>query len=137
VHNIHTQELTLAEIEDRGIDAAEFWRYLYYKRPRATTRRPRDGNPVDLLASGIFAAHFINTVSPTFLDEIVDGRHSFIPPHPPRDGPQEGNAGCAVGILNAPDPSFDPAPTAWPTLHPDDHAEGKRANKREFQESWA
>jgi starch synthase/alpha-amylase len=27
----------------------------------------REPNPVDFLGSGVFAAHFVNTVSPTFL----------------------------------------------------------------------
>ena len=30
VHNIHTRRLTLPQIEDSGIDAAEFWSELYY-----------------------------------------------------------------------------------------------------------
>ena len=33
VHNIHTHKATLAQIEDRGIDAAPFWQNLYYERP--------------------------------------------------------------------------------------------------------
>ena len=41
VHNIHTERLTLADIEDRGIDAADFWQHLYYSRPPAQLR----GNP--------------------------------------------------------------------------------------------
>ena len=73
VHNIHTHDLTLAQIEDRGIDAAEFWPLLYYKRPPMNYEESRSGNLVDSLASGIFAAPFINTVSPTFLVEIVRG----------------------------------------------------------------
>ena len=30
---IDTHKATLAQIEDRGIDAAPFWQYLYYERP--------------------------------------------------------------------------------------------------------
>ncbi|MBO5900197.1 MAG: glycogen/starch synthase, partial [Lentisphaeria bacterium] len=29
VHNIHTSKALLADIEDRGIDAAPFWQNLY------------------------------------------------------------------------------------------------------------
>ncbi len=83
VHNIHTRKLTLAEMEDRGIDAAEFWRYLYYDSPPESYERCRDTNEVDLLASGIFASHFINTVSPTCLREIADTRHAFVPANVP------------------------------------------------------
>jgi len=31
IHNIHTVKTTLAQIEDRGIDAAYFWNHLYYE----------------------------------------------------------------------------------------------------------
>ena len=73
VHNIHTNKATLDAIEDRGIDAAPFWQNLYFERPPYNYEESRSNNPVDEMASGIFAAHFINTVSPTFLREIVDG----------------------------------------------------------------
>ena len=108
VHNIHTHDLTLAQIEDRGIDAAEFWSNLYYKRQPINYEETRDNNPVDSLASGIFAAHFINTVSPTFLNEIVRGDHSFVPADIRSEIVGKHLAGCASGILNAPDSSYDP-----------------------------
>ena len=63
VHNIHTTKLLLAEIEDRGIDAAYFWQNLYYTRMAYTYEATRETNPVDMLASGIFAAHFVNLFS--------------------------------------------------------------------------
>ena len=46
-------------IEDRGIDAAYFWQNLYYTRMAYTYEATRETNPVDMLASGIFAAHFV------------------------------------------------------------------------------
>jgi ADP-glucose type glycogen/starch synthase len=136
VHNIHTHDLTLAQIEDRGIDAAEFWPYLYYKRPPYNYEETRDTNCVDSLASGIFAAHFINTVSPTFLQEIVEGWHDFVPPAIRSEMIGKYNAGCATGILNAPDPSYDPqtdpALVFW--YDAEDSAQGKAANKAAFQQ---
>lgn len=108
VHNIHTQKRTLAEIEDRGIDAAPFWQNLYYERPPYNYEESRSTNAVDFLTSGIFAAHFINTVSPMFLKEIVDGCHSFVPENIRREIAGKFYAGCASGILNAPDESNDP-----------------------------
>ena len=108
VHNIHTQKRTLAQIEDRGIDAAPFWQNLYYERPPYNYEESRESNPVDFLTSGIFAAHFINTVSPTFLKEIVDGCHSFVPENIQREISGKYHAGCARGILNSPDVSNDP-----------------------------
>ena len=135
VHNIHTHDLTLAQIEDRGIDAAEFWPLLYYKRPPLNYEETRDSNLVDSLASGIFAAHFINTVSPTFLDEIVRGDHAFVPPAIRAEMAGKKLAGCAEGILNAPDSSYDPAiDDALETKYTAETAhEGKAANKRVFQ----
>ncbi|MBR0056302.1 MAG: glycogen/starch synthase, partial [Kiritimatiellae bacterium] len=135
VHNIHTHDLTLAQIEDRGIDAAEFWPLLYYKRPPLNYEESRSGNLVDSLASGIFAAHFINTVSPTFLDEIVRGQHPFVPQAIRTEMAGKKPAGCAVGILNAPDSSYDPATDAALEVKftADNAREAKAANKRVFQ----
>ncbi len=76
VHNIHTRQVSLAQIEEAGIDAAEFWMNLYFCGPPVNYYHARSHVPVDLLTSGIFAAHYINTVSPRFLWEIVEGWHS-------------------------------------------------------------
>jgi len=108
VHNIHTVKTNLATIEDRGIDAAYFWHHLYYQGMAVEYEETRDVNPVDLLVSGVFAAHFVNTVSPTFLQEIVEGRHSFVEAPLKQELTNKFHAGCATGILNAPDPSYHP-----------------------------
>ncbi len=136
LHNIHTHELTLAAIEDRGIDAAEFWQYLYFKWPPGSYEQTRWTTPVDMLVSGAFAAHFINTVSPTFLDEIVDGRHAFVPANLRQEIAQKKASGCATGILNAPDASYDPrTDSSLVRLYSDvDALSGKRENKLALQE---
>lgn len=136
LHNIHTQKMSLERIEDAGIDAAEFWRHLYYERPPGSYEETRWSNPVDLLNSGIFASHFINTVSPTFLKEVVDGKHHFIPEHIRREVAAKQAAGCAVGILNAPDDDFNPATdeAIARTYTADTHASAKRLNKVALQE---
>jgi glycogen synthase len=103
VHNIHTQEVTLERVENTGIDAAEFWQNLYFMRQPYNYEETRSTNKVDLLASGIFASHYINTVSPTFLKEIVDGWHDFVPSQIRSEIQSKYYAGCAEGILNAPD----------------------------------
>lgn len=135
VHNIHTHHVTLAQIEDAGIDAAEFWPYLYYTRVPRSYEETRGSNPVDLLTSGIFAAHFINTVSPTFLDEICRGWFDFIPPHFRVEIVDKRKAECAVGILNAPDASYDPAVdiALEANYTAATHLSGKRINKTAFQ----
>jgi ADP-glucose type glycogen/starch synthase len=135
VHNIHTQNITMDTIEDRGIDAAEFWENLYFSRTPYNYEESRQTNPVDLLTTGIFAAHYINTVSPTFLKEMVDGMHSFIPQPTRNEIRGKYHANCAAGILNAPDADFNPAIDKHLAARftADNMREGKIANKLLFQ----
>jgi starch synthase len=135
VHNIHTQRISLAAIEDRGIDAAGFWKNLYFDQTPYSYEESRDTNKVDLLTTGIFAAHFINTVSPRFLEEITWGWHNVVPDSVRNELRAKVHAGCAAGILNAPDPSYDPQSDELIAHHfsPETHPQGKAANKRAFQ----
>ena len=135
VHNIHTQKLTLAQVEDAGIDAAEFWSNLYYSYPPYSYEESRDRNQIDLQASGCFAAHFINTVSPTFLEEIVNGWHAFVPDSIRNEMRGKYHAGCAAGILNAPDAADNPVTDdKIPFKYgPENHREMKRRNKIALQ----
>jgi len=136
VHNIHTYKLTLQRIEDVGIDAADFWRYLFFEWPPDNYESARSSNPIDLLASGIFGSHYINTVSPTFLREMADGLHSFVPANIRYEISQKLANDCAEGILNAADPSNNPAidiHLAQPYT-PATHVAGKAVNKAALQE---
>ena len=135
-HNIHTVKTTLAHIEDRGIDAAEFWSNLYYTWPPSNYFDARETNPVDLLCSGVFSSHFINTVSPTFMKEIVDDVHSFVPKNIQWEVAGKYHAGCASGILNSPDASSDPEtdPYLVERYTVLDHFDAKRKNKVYMQE---
>jgi starch synthase/alpha-amylase len=135
IHNIHTVKATLDQIEDRGIDAAEFWQNLYFEQMGTHYEAVRDSNPVDFLTSGVFAAHFVNTVSPTFLIEIVEGRHRFVDRSFQQEMANKLAAGCATGILNAPDPAFKPGSDKdlKATYTPESHVKGKRENKRFMQ----
>ncbi len=108
IHNIHTVKCTMEGIEDRGIDAAYFFHHLYFEHMAEDYEGARETNPVDFLTSGVFAAHFVNTVSPTFPMEIVEGRHKFVEPPLRRELTHKWEAGCGFGILNAPDPGFNP-----------------------------
>ena len=135
IHNIHTVKSTLAQIEDRGIDAAPYWQHFYYTHMATHYEAVRDTDPVDFLTSGVFAAHFINTVSPNFLVEIVDGRHDFIDHSLRQEIINKYHAGCATGILNAPDPSFNPQTDhdLKKKFDPVTHTEAKQENKRFLQ----
>lgn len=135
-HNIHTIKATLATIEDAGIDAAEFWSNLFYSWPPHNYEESRSTNPVDLLCSGIFSSHFINTVSPTFMKEIVDNQHSFVPGNIQWEVASKYHAGCASGILNSPDASCDPETDEYlvERYTAANHYDAKRANKVYLQE---
>lgn len=136
IHNIHTMTSTMAEIEDRGIDAAAFWNFLYFKVPPVNYEESRSWNPVDFLTSGVFAAHYVNTVSPTFLKEIIDDRHSFVKDCLKNELSNKWNAGCAGGVLNAPDPEFNPAVDEMIGYNygPKNHAVRKKLNKKDIQD---
>jgi starch synthase/alpha-amylase len=137
IHNIHTVKCTLSEIEDRGIDSALFWQNLFYENFPSTYENARNSIPVDFLASGVFAAHFVNTVSPRFLEEMIDGRHGFVKNCMQQELANKHNAGCAVGILNAPDPSYHPSiDEVQPCMYSaNNHVLGKKTNKGMFQKN--
>ena len=137
VHNIHTVKCTLSEIEDRGIDGASFWQNLFYEYLPSNYENTRNSIPVDFLASGVFAAHFVNTVSPKFLKEMVEGRHGFVKNCMQQELANKYNAGCALGILNAPDPSYHPSiDEVQPCMYTStNHVLGKKTNKRIFQKN--
>jgi len=137
LHNIHTVKSPLSEIEDRGIDGALFWQHLFYEHCPSNYENTRDAVPVDFLTSGVFASHFVNTVSPTFLAEMVADRHGFVKKSLQQELTHKSNAGCALGILNAPDPSYNPStddvlPCRYSAT---DHVFGKRKNKRILQKT--
>ncbi len=135
VHNIHTRQVSLSHIEETGIDAAEFWMNLYFTGAPSSYGNARTHVPVDLLTSGIFAAHFINTVSPRFLQEIVDGWHSVVPDSVRTELRNKHAASCASGILNAPDASYHPATdqSLVRQYSAEDLSQGKAANKAALQ----
>ena len=135
VHNIHTRQVSLAQVEEAGIDAAEFWMNLYFCGLPHSYDQVRSDVPVDCLTSGIFAAHFINTVSPRFLWEIVEGWHSVVPASVRAELRGKYYAQCSAGILNAPDVSYNPETddALAQTFGVRDFVEGKAANKLALQ----
>lgn len=137
IHNIHTVKTTLSEIEDRGIDGASFWQNFYYEYSPSTYENTRDSIPVDFLTSGAFAAHFVNIVSPNFLKEMVEGRHGFVKNSMQCELANKNNAGCAVGILNAPDSSYNPCTdeALQCNYSAKNHVGGKKTNKRILQKT--
>ena len=80
IHSPVSRQATLAEIEDAGIDAAEFWRHLYYQRWPADYESTRPDNPVDFLASAVFAADFVHNSDAVLLKSPPPGRSSTLSP---------------------------------------------------------
>lgn len=137
IHNIHTMEVLLTEIEDRGIDPSAFWQQLYFSRMPVSYDESRLANPVDLLVSGIFSASAVSVVSPGFLSEIITGVHDFVSAHLREELLRKWEAGLGVGILNLPDPTFNPAsdPHLAEAYGPEDPLGSKAANKVAFQKA--
>ncbi len=137
IHNIYTVKESMAYIEDRGIDAAAFWKQLYFEHSPYNYEESREYNKIDFLVSGVFAAHFVNTVSDQFLIEIVDKKHDFIKESLQNELAAKYYAKCAIGILNSPDSSFDPATDVAlaKKFTSRNHVSGKRENKLFLQKA--
>ena len=103
IHNMYNFKTLLSSIEDRGIDAAMFWQNLFFERQPFNYEETRDSNPVDFLASGIFAAHYVNTTKSNFLGQIIQGKHQVVDHHIQTELLNKVNNGCALEILNKPD----------------------------------
>ncbi len=135
LHNVFTEHSPPCEIDRSGIDARRLSEFLYYRDyPTATGENWRT-NGVDFTATGILSADIVNTVSPTFLEEMVSGRFDdIVPPGVASAMRAKHAAGRTLGILNAPGDSDDPRLN--PHVDPydvEDVIEGKRLNKERFQ----
>lgn len=137
IHNIFTEFATPHQLDEAGIDVRRYLETLYFERFPGDPEDTWAKNRVDFTASGIFAADVVNTVSETFLEELVRGDHDEVAPpgllHALREKHQQG---AALGILNAPNDNVDPRQSRWAIPYGvDDAAEKKKQNKRRFQES--
>jgi len=134
LHNIHSRDVTLERMEQAGIGAADFWNQLYFLRPPGQYHQCRTTVPVHMLGTGVYAADHLTTVSPGFLQELADGKHhggAFLR----GEICQKMGSSRASGVLNSPDPSYDPEsdPSLEMTYADHDHVRGKAANKLALQ----
>ncbi|MFN2375188.1 MAG: glycogen synthase [Candidatus Binatia bacterium] len=135
LHNVFTEHAPSSDIDRSGIDVRRISEYLYFQDFPADTAENWRKNGIDFTASGIHAADLVNTVSPTFLSEMVSGQFDdIVPPGVARAMRDKHADGRTLGILNAPGDSDDPRIN--PHIVPydmEDVIEGKRANKERFQ----
>lgn len=138
IHNIYNGKALLSSIEDRGIDAALFWKNLFFERLPVNYEETRGSNPVDFLASGIFAAHFVNTTCPGFLCNILQGGNPLVDLPLKTELLNKVSQGCASDILNYPDASRLPETNALLFKNYDEksHIFGKKANKMFLQKKF-
>jgi len=135
LHNVFTEFETPREIDRSGIDVRRFREFLYFRSFPDDSVENWNFNKVDFTATGIHAADVVNTVSPTFLQEIIAGEFGDIIPPSVRAAVREKHAAQrALGILNAPGDSMDPR--ICPHIVPydiEDVIEKKRENKARLQ----
>jgi glycogen synthase len=136
LHNVFTEWETPRDIDRSGIDVRRFREFLYYQSWPDDSLANWNFNKVDFTATGIHAADMVNTVSPTFLEEIVAGEFPDIIPGSVRHAVREKHAaGRALGVLNAPGDATDPR--ICPHITPydiEDVMPKKRQNKERFQQ---
>lgn len=136
LYNLNTVKLCLAEIEDQGIDAGSFWQYCYYDRMPFNYEETRHTNPADLLISGVFASHFVNMVSPGFLEELVAGGNGLFSASLKAELRNKLNSGCLSAIEHSPAAFFNPATdkALYRRYTAEDHFGAKAFNKLRLQE---
>lgn len=150
-HNVFTTHQKPSGLRKHSIDIKPFWKHLILDDKAApdykTYRRIVKLDPyVDFMNSGLYAADAINTVSPTFLKEMVEGyfeEHDIMSETMRDIVISRNKEKCARGILNAPasaaDPRRDPylVQKYWfekvEKCEVNDVAHGKMKNRRQLQ----
>jgi Starch synthase catalytic domain len=124
VQTFHTGKACLNTIEDRGIDAAAFWRHLYYERFPSGYEATRDSIPVDFMASGILASGCSGIDSPVPLRDIIAGRSVLLDDSLRRVLSQKWEAGNAIDLGSPPAALLRAAHDGNGFLFDDPHQEG-------------
>jgi starch synthase/alpha-amylase len=104
VQNPDSAKSLLADVENKGIDAAAFWRRLFYDRFPGDYEETRDTNPLDFLLSGILAAQQVEIVNFPLLANTAKGRCKKFYTCMRQVLADKFNAGCACGMAGTPEP---------------------------------
>jgi starch synthase len=136
LHNVFTERETPEKVDYGGIDIRRFSRHVYFESYPTDDDWNWTRNPIDFLATGIHAADVVNTVSKTFLQEILEGEFAEIVPASVRHTVRaKASEDCALGIMNSPRDFVDPRVGRHIIPYDvEDVAEKKPANKEIFQQ---
>ena len=107
VQNSESAKSLLSDVEDKGIDAAAFWRRLFYDRFPGDYENTRDTNPLDLLLSGILAANYVETANFLLLPNHANGRSKAFYTCLRQVLAGRYDAGCACAMAGIPDASVN------------------------------
>jgi hypothetical protein len=131
VQNAESAKSLLSDVEDRGIDAAAFWRRLFYDRFPGDYEDTRDTNPLDLLLSGILAAHYVETANFLLLPNPADGRSKAFYTCLRQVLAGKYDAGCACAMAGIPDPATNTPrdKTRYCQYGPNEHLAGKHTKE--------
>lgn len=133
IHNLFTYWSTPRHIDFHGIDVRRLQRHLWHQWFPDGSDNDWHYNHVDFASTGVFAASVVNTVSPTFASEILNGDHDeWAPPSlmaAIKEHPR------FLGILNAPNDSVRPdaADRGFVPYSEDALQPGKAQNKGRLQ----
>lgn len=135
LHNIFTKNMSPAEIFREGLNSKQLNGNLYLEKHPNSLENSFYDNKVDFTTTGIFSSDYFNTVSPTYLEELVRGEFSdIVPPQMREQIINMYNAGRAVGIVNAPREKESPMNSgAIIPYDTSNFSEIKPENKKEFQ----
>ena len=131
VQTAESAKSLLSDVEDRGIDAAAFWRRLFYDRFPGDYENTRATNPLDFLLSGILAARYVETANFLLLPDPANGRSKAFYTCLRQVLAEKSNAGCACAMAGIPDLATN---TTTEKMHycqsgPNEHLAGKQKNK--------
>ena len=136
LYRLDSPKLLLSTIEEQGIDAAAFWQHCFYSQMPGCYEETRHTNPLDLLSSGVFAAHSVMTFRETFQNALTDTRGGRIESGLKAELVNKMRAGRLCALSPAPDPSFNPANdhALMRRYGPETHYPCKLFNKLHLQE---
>ena len=115
-HNIFTMHQQPSGLRKHSIDIRPYYKHLIFDEHPGSSFRfyksmVKANEYIDFMTSGLYAADFINTVSLTFLKEMVAGyftEHNIMSEYMRDTIVRRNGEQCATGILNAPASAMDP-----------------------------